>query len=89
MPTYDYKCLNCNFTFEHFQPMSAEPLADCPKCGGTLKRVIGAGAGPIFKGSGFYQTDYKGKSSSDKKDSKEQSKPATETKKPIDGDKKE
>ena len=62
MPTYDYKCPNCNYTFEHFQPMSADQLTECPKCKGTLKRIIGTGAGPIFKGSGFYQTDYKGKS---------------------------
>jgi predicted nucleic acid-binding Zn ribbon protein len=46
--------------------MTAEPLTKCTKCGGTLKRVIGTGAGPIFKGSGFYQTDYKSKSSSKK-----------------------
>jgi putative FmdB family regulatory protein len=63
MPNYDYKCTNCNYTFEHFQPMSAEPLIECPKCKGNIKRIIGAGAGPIFKGSGFYQTDYKGKAS--------------------------
>jgi putative FmdB family regulatory protein len=66
MPTYDYKCLDCNYKFEYFQPMSSEPLSECPNCGGTLKRVIGIGAGPIFKGSGFYQTDYKSKSSSKK-----------------------
>ena len=64
MPTYDYKCLNCNYTFEYFQSMSSEPLVKCPECGGILKRVIGIGAGTIFKGSGFYQTDYKGKTSS-------------------------
>ena len=63
MPTYDYKCTSCNHTFEYFQPMSAEPLTECPNCKGKLKRIIGTGAGPIFKGSGFYQTDYKGKSS--------------------------
>ena len=62
MPTYDYKCSNCNHTFEYFQPMSSLPLTECPECKGTLKRIIGTGAGPIFKGSGFYQTDYKGKS---------------------------
>ncbi len=62
MPTYDYKCQECNYTFELFQPMSAEPVKHCPKCNGELKRLIGMGAGPIFKGSGFYQTDYKNKS---------------------------
>lgn len=63
MPTYDYKCISCNYTFEFFQSMKDEPLTSCPKCGGHLKRLIGPGAGPIFKGNGFYQTDYKNKSS--------------------------
>ena len=62
MPTYDYKCTECNHTFEMFQPMVADPITNCPKCGGVLKRLIGTGAGPIFKGSGFYQTDYKNNS---------------------------
>ena len=59
MPNYDYKCLTCGYTFEYFQSMKDEPLSDCPKCKGTLKRLIGPGSGPIFKGSGFYHTDYK------------------------------
>ena len=59
MPTYEYKCLNCDYTFEVFQSMSAKVIEECPKCGGKVKRLIGAGAGPIFKGKGFYQTDYK------------------------------
>lgn len=59
MPTYDYKCSDCHYTFEHFQSMNDEPLSVCPECGGNLKRLIGSGAGPIFKGTGFYQTDYK------------------------------
>jgi len=59
MPTYEYKCLNCNNIFEVFQSMSAEPLKECPKCNGPVKRLIGSGLSPIFKGSGFYQTDYK------------------------------
>ena len=67
MPTYDYKCSNCNHRFEYFQPMSAEPLTECPECKGLLKRIIGTGAGTIFKGSGFYQTDYKGNSNQNKK----------------------
>jgi putative FmdB family regulatory protein len=61
MPTYDYKCTKCNYTFEVFQRMSEEPLKSCPKCKGKVKRLIGMGAGPIFKGSGFYHTDYKNK----------------------------
>jgi putative FmdB family regulatory protein len=70
MPTYDYKCSNCNYTFEYFQPMSSEPLTECPECKGNLKRIIGTGAGPIFKGSGFYQTDYKSKPAASKNDTK-------------------
>lgn len=59
MPTYDYKCNDCDHYFELFQPMSTEPIKVCPKCDGSVKRLIGAGSGPIFKGSGFYHTDYK------------------------------
>jgi len=59
MPTYDYKCLKCDNRFEAFQKMTEEPLKKCPECGGEVKRLIGAGFRPIFKGSGFYQTDYK------------------------------
>ena len=59
MPTYEYKCLNCDHSFEIFQSMNAEPVKVCPNCGGKVKRLIGTGAGTIFKGSGFYQTDYK------------------------------
>ncbi len=70
MPTYDYKCTNCNFTFEVFQSMTADPLTECPQCNGTVKRMIGSGAGPIFKGSGFYQTDYKSTKKSEVKESK-------------------
>ena len=82
MPTYDYKCSSCGYTFEYFQPMSAEPLKECPQCKGILKRIIGTGAGPIFKGSGFYQTDYKSNSSQkDKSKSKStNSTPGTEKK---------
>lgn len=61
MPTYEYKCLECNHTFELFQSMTAEHVKTCPECKGKVKRLIGAGAGPIFKGSGFYHTDYKNK----------------------------
>jgi putative FmdB family regulatory protein len=59
MPTYEYKCSSCSHTFEIFQSIKAEALKECPKCKGELKRLIGPGARPIFKGSGFYQTDYK------------------------------
>lgn len=59
MPTYDYKCLQCGHRFEAFQPITAELLTECPECKGNVKRLIGAGGIPIFKGTGFYQTDYK------------------------------
>ncbi len=63
MPTYDYKCNDCSFTFEMFQPITSEPIKACPKCNGKVKRLVGPGLGPIFKGKGFYQTDYKSASS--------------------------
>ena len=60
MPTYEYICSNCGHEFEQFQSMKAGPLRKCPACGNNkLKRLIGAGAGVIFKGSGFYETDYR------------------------------
>ncbi|MCD6415920.1 MAG: zinc ribbon domain-containing protein [Planctomycetes bacterium] len=60
MPTYDYKCLACGHEFEAFQNITSAPLKECPKCGKPeLKRLIGAGAGIIFRGSGFYATDYR------------------------------
>lgn len=60
MPTYDYVCDDCGHEFEQFQMMSAKPLKDCPECGEkSLRRLIGAGAGLLFKGSGFYETDYR------------------------------
>ncbi len=63
MPTYDYECSQCDHTWEEFQSITAKPLRKCPECGKLkAKRVIGAGAGIIFKGSGFYQTDYRSSS---------------------------
>lgn len=63
MPTYEYVCEACDHAFEEFQSISAKPLRKCPKCGKSrLKRLIGTGAGVIFKGSGFYQTDYRSES---------------------------
>ena len=59
MPTYDYICNDCGHTFEEFQSITAKSLSVCPQCGGKIKRLIGAGNGIIFKGSGFYITDYK------------------------------
>ena len=63
MPTYDYVCDACGHAFEAFQSMSASPMRKCPECGRLkLKRLIGTGAGVIFKGSGFYETDYRSES---------------------------
>lgn len=85
MPTYEYKCENCEHLFEQFQTITSKPLRVCPECGKSkLNRLIGTGAGIIFKGSGFYQTDYRSENykkaaenekkattkSTDKKDSK-------------------
>lgn len=60
MPTYDYRCKKCDHTWEMFQSITAKPVRKCPQCGKvSAVRVIGPGAGVIFKGSGFYQTDYR------------------------------
>jgi putative FmdB family regulatory protein len=67
MPTYDYQCEECKHSFEEFQSITAAPLRKCPTCGrNSLRRLIGCGAGVIFKGSGFYATDYRSKSYRDK-----------------------
>jgi len=65
MPTYEYECTKCGYEFERFQNMSDEPLKRCPKCRCKVRRLIGSGAGIIFKGSGFYETDYRSKSYQD------------------------
>jgi len=63
MPTYEYVCESCGHELERFQSITARPLRKCPKCGkNKLQRLIGTGAGIIFKGSGFYQTDYRSES---------------------------
>ena len=60
MPTYDYRCKKCQHQFEKYQPITAKAIRKCPKCGkSAVERLIGSGVGIIFKGSGFYQTDYK------------------------------
>jgi putative FmdB family regulatory protein len=63
MPTYEYQCTACGHAFEKFQSIKAAPIKKCPQCGKSrVKRLIGMGAGLLFKGSGFYITDYRGDS---------------------------
>ena len=93
MPTYDYKCKDCEHTWEEFQSITAKPTKKCPKCGKRkAERQIGPGAGIIFKGSGFYETDYrsetykkaaaadKKKAEPKKSESKSESKPKSDSK---------
>ena len=76
MPNYDYRCEECEHIFEVFQKMSDPKLEHCPQdcCEGKVKRLLGTGSGVIFKGSGFYQTDYR--SDSYKKGASKDSKPS-------------
>ena len=84
MPTYEYRCKKCGKTFEKLQSMSEPALKKCanPKCRGAAERLISAGAGFIFKGTGFYQTDYK-KSSAPEKKSESKPKETTTPKEPA------
>ena len=87
MPTYDYQCGACGHKFEQVQSITASPLKKCPKCRKLkLKRLLGTGVGVIFKGSGFYETDYRSDSykkaaQSDKPASSTSTESKTETKK--------
>jgi putative FmdB family regulatory protein len=73
MPTYDYRCEGCGHTFEAFQSIKADPLTQCPQCEQhQLRRLIGSGAGIIFKGSGFYETDYRSKEYKEKAKAEQQ-----------------
>ncbi len=96
MPTYDYECDACNHAFELFQSITAGHIKKCPECGKLkVRRLIGAGSTIIFKGSGFYQTDYrsdeyksrqkaeKSSSTADTKDKKESKVKKKETKKNV------
>jgi len=82
MPTYEYKCEHCGYGFEQLQSITARSLRKCPRCRKNgLKRLIGMGAGIIFKGAGFYATDYRSPSyQSGEKKEKAPAKPAGETK---------
>ena len=80
MPTYEYKCGHCDHLMEAFQSITASPKKKCPECGKLkLQRLIGTGAGVIFKGSGFYETDYR--SDSYKKGAEGEKKSTPDTKK--------
>ncbi len=82
MPTYDYQCEACDHVFEEYQSIKAKPIRKCPSCGQRkLVRLIGTGGGVIFKGSGFYQTDYR---SAEYKKSAEAEKKTGEKSKPKD-----
>lgn len=87
MPTYEYQCNTCEQVFDVFQSMSARRLTKCPDkaCKGRVKRLLGKGAGVIFKGSGFYETDYRSESykesaKNDQKSSEPKSESKSETK---------
>ena len=76
MPTYEYQCQKCGYKFEEFQRITAPPLETCPQndCGGKVRRLISAGGGLLFKGSGFYITDYR--SEGYKKSAKSETEPS-------------
>lgn len=84
MPTYEYACPDCEHQFEAFQSITAKPIRKCPECGKRkVERLISGGAGLLFKGSGFYITDYRSDNykSAAKKDSDSSSSSKTESKK--------
>lgn len=83
MPTYEYECQKCHHVFEKFQSISDPPAKRCPKCRSKVKKLLSAGAGIIFKGSGFYQTDYR--SDGYKKAAKADKESGSETKKDSSG----
>ncbi len=76
MPTYEYQCRKCKRRHEASQSITAKSLTKCPRCGGKLKRLISSGSGFLFKGSGFYITDYRSKGYQDAKKRDEQVKPS-------------
>lgn len=80
MPTYEYECTRCGYVFERFQSMTDAPRKRCPKCRAAVRKLIGAGAGLIFKGSGFYQTDYRSDSYREAAKKETSSEPKTDTK---------
>ncbi len=87
MPTYEYACQKCKKRSEVSQSITAKPLTRCPKCRGKLKRVMGAGGGFLFKGTGFYITDYRSKSYQDAKKNDQPSSSGSSDSKPSDSKK--
>jgi putative FmdB family regulatory protein len=83
MPTYEYYCPTCDATFDYFQSITAEPLSACPECHNPVQRKISGGAGLIFKGSGFYITDYKKNGNDAVKTNKSANKETSKTEKPA------
>ncbi len=65
MPTYEYRCSGCGHEFEQFQPITEDPISECPQCKEKPQRLISGGGGLLFKGSGFYITDYRSKAYKD------------------------
>ena len=79
MPTYEYECQHCKHRFDKFQTMTEEPLKRCPKCKHKVRRLPGTGGGIIFKGSGFYQTDYRSEGYAKKKNEEKTAESGTKT----------
>ena len=69
MPTYEYECRHCGHAFERFQGINEDPIEECPECKGKVRRLISSGGGLVFKGPGFYATDYRSGASGDSKSS--------------------
>lgn len=78
MPTYEYECERCGHRFERFQKITDDSVPACPKCGGDVRKIIAGGAGIIFKGPGFYATDYR-KSNGRGRDGGEKPRPSDES----------
>lgn len=87
MPTYEYQCQKCKRRHEAFQSITAKPLTKCQRCGGRLQRLLGSGSGFLFKGSGFYITDYRSQSYHEAKKNDQPSSGSSSTTSPSSGGK--
>lgn len=81
MPTYDYICKDCGHTFEVFQSMFDPTIKECPSCNGHVRRIVSGGTGLIFKGTGYYETDYKNNGKTSSKEKSETKKETTKNEK--------